>query len=289
MKFTVQTETLSQLREALASKCEGIRFGMEFCEWKIPSLETLKKAHEEVENTGKALTYVVPILSNVGVEKIREHLAYINDFEDVNIVIGDIGVFNLLRDYDGLRIRLGRPRVYIPGRNPWDQITRMPNPSFLARRKVEKIFYQTNLNYRRALEYYRSLGVEGADVDWIPKSFPHYKKIVKNGFRLAVHTYAVPVALTMRCHTARFLGEAEPALCTKPCLTKAFDIKQKELNKSFVLHGNVVFRLVESTRNEIRELQRTGVEEMVLSMGPVSRLSTTEDVDEAIAILSRGA
>jgi len=289
MKFTVHTETQSQLRESLASECDCIRFGMEFCEWKIPTLDTLKKVHEEVKYAGKAFTYVVPILSNEGVEKIREQLAYISDFEDVDVVIGDIGVFNLLRDYDSLRIRLGRPRVYIPSRSPWNQITRMPNPSFLARRKVEKIFYQTNLNYGRALDYYRSLGVEGADVDWIPKSFRHYKKIVRNGFRLAVHTYAVPVAITMRCHTARFIGESKPALCTKPCLTKAFDIKQKELNKSFVLHGNVVFRLVESSRNEIRELHRTGVEEMVLLMGPVSRLSKAKDIDEAIATLSRGA
>jgi len=165
----------------------------------------------------------------------------------------------------------------------------MPNPSFFARRKVEKIFYQTNLNYGRALEYYRSLGVEGADVDWIPESFPHYRKIVRNGFRLAIHTYAVPAAVTMRCHTARFLGEAEPALCTKPCLGRAFNIHQKELDKGFVLHGNVVFRLVESTRKDVRGLQRIGVDEIVLSMGPVSRLRTTEDLDDAITTLSRGA
>jgi hypothetical protein len=288
MIFTVHAETLSQLGEAIASRCDGVRFGMEFCEWKIPSLEALRKAHAEVTDAGKAFTYVVPILTNEGMERIREHLVYLGDYEGVEVVMGDIGVLNLLQKYDGLTFRLGRPRVYIPGRNPWDQITRMPNPSFFARRKVEKIFYQTNLNYWRALEYYRSLGVKGAEVDWIPKSFPHYKKIVKNGFRLAVHTYAVPVAVTMRCHTARFLGEEEPALCTKPCLNRAFNIHQKELDKSFVLHGNVVFRLVESTRDDLRGLKGTGVEEIVLPMGPLSRLRTTEDLDEAVTTLSRG-
>ena len=289
MKFTVHAETLSQLREALASQCDGVRFGMEFCEWKIPTLDALKRAHAEVMDAGKAFTYVVPILSNEGIEKIRGQLAFLGDYEGVEVVIGDIGALNLLQEYDGLRLRLGRPRVYIPGRSPWDQITRMPNPSFFARRKVEKIFYQTNLNYGRALEYYRSLGVEGADVDWIPKSFPYYKKIVRNGFRLAIHTHAVLSAVTMRCHMARFLGEAEPALCTKPCLSRAFNIHQSELDKGFVLHGNVVFRLVESTRKDVRELQGIGVDEIVLPMGPVSRLRTTRDLDDAITTLSRGA
>jgi hypothetical protein len=286
MKFTVHAETLSQLGEALASRCDGVRFGMEFCEWKLPTLDALKRAYTDVMDAGKAFTYVVPILSNEGIEKIQGQLAFLGDYDGVEVVIGDIGVLNLLQEYDGLRLRLGRPRVYIPGRSPWDQITRMPNPSFFSRRKVEKIFYQTNLNYGRALEYYRSLGVEGADVDWIPKSFPHYKKIVKNGFRLAVHTYALPAAVTMRCHTARFLGEAEPALCTKPCLGRAFNIHQKELDKGFVLHGNVVFRLVESTRKDVRRLHGIGVDEIVLPMGPVSRLRTAGDLDEAITTLS---
>jgi hypothetical protein len=261
---------------------------MEFCEWKIPSLDALKRAHDEVTEVGKAFTYVVPILSNKGIEKTQEHLAYLSDYEGVEVVIGDIGALNLLQGYDGFRIRLGRPRVYIPGRAPWDQITRMPNPSFFSRRKVEKIFYQTNLNYERAIEYYTSLGVEGADVDWIPKSFPHYKKIVRNGFRLALHTYAVPAAVTMRCHTARFLGEAEPALCTKPCIDRAFNIHQRELGKSFVLHGNVVFHLVEPTENDMRRLRGKRVDEIVIPIGPVSLLKTRGDLDEAIITLSRG-
>ena len=288
MKFTVQTETLSLLREALESQCDRVRFGPEFCEWKIPNLELLKQAYEEVKEAGKPFTYVSPIVSNQGIEKISEHLAFLRDLEGVEVIIGDIGVLNLLQDYGGLQLRLGRPRVYIPARSPWSQITRMPDPSFFTRLKVEKIFYQTSLNYARSLEYYKSLGVMGADVDWIPKGFPHYKKIIRNGFKLAVHAYAIPVAITMRCHMARFLGEVEPALCTTPCLSKAFNIRQKELERDFILHGNVVFRSVESQQRDVRQLKRMGVDELILSMGPVSKLLTTKDLNEAIAALSRG-
>jgi hypothetical protein len=288
MKFTVHTETLNHLKEALKSQCDGIRFGAEFCEWKIPSLEALKEANEAVKDSGKTFTYTTPILSNVGVDKIRDQLTYLRGQDDLEVVIGDIGTLNLLQEHDDLQLHLGRPRVYMPGRSPWDQITRMSNPSFFARRKVEKIFYQTSLNYGRAIEYYKSLGVEGADVDWIPKSFPYFKKIIKNGFKLAVHTYAVPVSVTMRCHMARFIGEREPALCSKPCINNAFNIEQKELEKSFVLNGNVVFRLVQSRDIDVKTLRRMGVEEMIIPMGPVSKLKMTEEVNEAITRLSNG-
>ncbi len=287
MKFTVHTESLGHLMEALESWCDGIRFGAEFCEWKIPSLRALKEAHESVRDSGKAFTYVTPILTNAGANKIRDQLDYLRGLEDIEVVIGDIGALNMLQGHD-LHLRLGRPRVYIPARSPWDQITRLPDPSFFARRKVEKIFYQTSLNYGRALEYYRSLGVEGADVDWIPKSFPHLKKVTKKGFRLAMNTYAVPVSVTLRCHMARFIGETEPARCSIPCSDSAYDIKQPELGKSFVLHGNVVYRLVDHQRNDVKKLRKNGVEEIVIPMGSVSKISTAEEIDDAITKLSSG-
>jgi len=286
MKYTVHAETLTALREALASGCTGVRFGTEFCEWKIPSQEHLQQAYEEAEEAGKDFTYVVPILSNPGIEKIVEQLDFLGELGGAEVVVGDLGALNLLHGHEGVKPRLGRPRVYIPARSPWSQITRMPDPSFFARRRVEKLFYQTSLNYVRSLEYYRSLGIIGADVDWIPKCFPNYKKITRNGLKLAVHSHAIPVAVTMRCHMARFLGEEEPTLCSKPCLSKAFKIKQKELEKTFTLNGNVVYRQVESTQKEMNQLRRMGVDEVVLSIGLVSNLFTKNDIDDAMATLS---
>ncbi len=288
MKYTVHAETLTALREALASGCTGVRFGPEFCEWKIPSQEHLRQAYEEAKDAGKDFTYVLPILSNPGIEKMVEQLGFLGKLGGVEVVVGDLGALNLLRGQEGVKPRLGRPRVYIPARSPWSQITRMPDPGFFTRRRVEKLFYQTSLNYVRSLEYFKSLGVMGADVDWIPKCFPSYKKIIRSGLKLAVHSHAIPVAVTMRCHMARFLGEEEPALCSKPCLTKAFMIKQKELEKTFTLHGNVVFRLVESSQRETKQLTRMGVDEVVIPMGPVSNLFTRNDLDEAVATLSGG-
>jgi len=288
MRFTLHSESSNLLKEALESNCDGISFGAEFCEWKIPTLEVLKLAYKATKEAGKTFTYVTPILSNEGVKKLSKQLAFLKDIGDAEVIIGDLGLLNLLKDYPGLKLRLGRPRVYIPARCPWGQITRMPNPSLLTSLNVEKIFYQTSLNYLRTLEFYKNYGIFGADVDWIPKVFQHYKTIIKNGFNLSVHTHAIPVAITMKCHTARFLNEVGPALCTKPCLGKAFTIKQREVQRSYVLHGNVVFRLVESPQREVSELRKTGIEEMVIPMGSVSGLMTKKSLDDVITILSDG-
>jgi hypothetical protein len=289
MRFSVQTESPTLLGEALASGCQGIRFGPEFCESKIPRLETLKKALEETEKKGKSFSYVTPLLTNVGVEELQKHFDYLEGLGDMDVVAGDLGALRLLQDYKDLHPRLGRPRVYMPARSPWPQITRMPDPSYLTRRRVEGIFYQTGLNYRRSLDFYRTCGVVGADIDWVPKSFPYFRQVAEAGFKLAVYTYAVPVTITGRCHTARFLGEKDPALCTQPCLGKAFTLKQREIGMSFMLQGNVLFRLVEHHKKDMKELLKMRVDEIVLPMGPVSKLKTAKDVDQAIAAFSARA
>ena len=44
MKYSVQTDNVRAVREALGSNCDRIRFGSEFCEWKIPSLKEMLEA-----------------------------------------------------------------------------------------------------------------------------------------------------------------------------------------------------------------------------------------------------
>lgn len=288
MMFTVYTESQELLQQAVISKCDGIRFGSEFCEWKLPSLQELEHAYDEVQKSEKHFIYVTPPCSNASIPKIRNHLARLNELGKIPVVVGDLGTLNILRNYPNLRPRLGRPRVYIPARCPWAQITRMPDPSFFTRRRVERIFYQTSLNYQRAREYYHNMGVHAVEVDWIPKCFPHFKPIMKNGFRLSVHTYGIPVAVTMRCHTARFLDETNPQYCTQPCQHQAFNIQQNELEQAFILHGNVVYRPVFHQPKDLKRLQKMGVEELVIPLGPLSTVSTTQEIDQTLTALTRG-
>jgi hypothetical protein len=288
MNAIVQTETLSLLKEAVKSNCKGIRFGPEFCEFKMPEKGFLEKAYDITIDEGKTFAYNVPLLTQYGIKKIKEQTNFLKNLDKIEIVIGDLGLINLLKDLENVNIRLGRLRVYIPGRCPWKQITREANPSFFSKRRVEKLFYQTNLNYIRTLDFYKNLGITCADVDWIPKCFSNYGNIVKKGFNLSIHTHSIPVAVTMKCHTARFLGESSTESCTKPCFDNFFEIRQKDLGENFLLDGNVVYRGVNPTFKEIKKLKRNGIDDIVISLGHISNLFKSREIDEVINNLMHG-
>ena len=74
MEFSVQTDNLKSLQEAVNSKCSDIRFGSEFCEYKIPRLEELQKAYQTVCESNKTFTYVTPRLSNAGIKLLIKQL-----------------------------------------------------------------------------------------------------------------------------------------------------------------------------------------------------------------------
>jgi hypothetical protein len=278
MKVAVQTESLEPYKEAVLSDCEKMRFGPEFCDLKIPDLKTLRLAHKLAEDAGKEFAYVTPPISNPNLEKIRGSLSFLDKLGSIEVIVNDLGVLRLLKKYQHLEPHLGRLRVYIPGRCPWSQITRMPNISYFSRKRVEQIFYQTALNYEPTIKFYKEMGVQAADVDWIPQSFKHYKELVEHGVNLSVHTHLVPAALTRKCHTARLLGEGSLDSCSKPCHTGAYEMKNEALKVELFLQGNGVFRITEPTKKEADQLGKIGVSELVLTMRPVTGIQTAEDI-----------
>lgn len=288
MKFIVQTDNLSMIKEAAGSDCDGLRFGPEFCEWKIPSLSELEKAYELASEGGKDFTYVTPRVSEGSLKKIRENLDFLNGKGKIEIVINDLGVLNILGSYPELRPHLGRELVYAPARCPWLSMGSRElgrNPLLISwkirMRNVEKLYSQTSLNYAPTIRFFKGYGVQGIDVDWIDRCFPYYVFLVKNGLNLSVYLHMVPVTLTRKCHTARFLGERAPESCTKPCDTRAFLLKH-EGGLEFFLHGNVVFRPVQPTQGDTRRLVKSGVTEFVVAMNPIMKISSQQKIDELI-------
>jgi hypothetical protein len=73
-----------------------------------------------------------------------------------------------------------------------------------------------------------------------------------------------------------------------PCRQKVFTLNQKQLQKSFIVNGHVVYRLVEPTKKEKRQLNRTGIKKTVILLGPVSKINSTKDLDRAITSLLSG-
>jgi hypothetical protein len=144
-----------------------------------------------------------------------------------------------LNGLPSLKLALGRQLVYTPSRCPWNQITEQ-SVNIFTKRKVSQIFYQTALNYQPTIDFYRGLGAIGADVDWIPEMFSNLNFLIRNGLPVSVHMHSIPVAITRKCHMARFLGEEDLDRCSRPCHTKAYSMENEYLGIDMVVLGNTV-------------------------------------------------
>lgn len=287
MKISVQADRLDMLEEITKSNCDGVRFGSDFCEWKIPSLESLKKAYGLVQEGGKDFAYVTPRLSNSSFNKIPEELAFLNDNSEVNVVINDLGLLDVLEKYPRLKPHLGRRLVFMPARCPWIEDTLKFRARLFERRKLEEIYYQTSLNYVPTINFFKKYGIKGVDVDWIPNSFPYLDLFIKNELTVSVHMHLIPVTITRRCHTARFLSEKEPQTCSKPCNKRAFLLKQPTLKQELYLHGNAVFRLIQPSPNDVKQLREEGIDELIATMNPITKMDSREKIDAFIQDLRR--
>jgi hypothetical protein len=287
MRFSIQTNSLSQVKEGIKSDCNAVRYGSEFCELNMPNLKLLKKAHELVMKEDKDFLYVTPLFSDSGIEKVRDHLIFLNDTitSEMEIVINDLGMMNLLESYPNLKPHLGRQIIFIPARCPWPQITEK-NVDFFSKRRVSKIFYQTSLNYLPTIDFYRERGINGVDLDWINQCFPYYESLMKSGFNLSIYVNLIFVAVTRKCHTARFLGERNPEECTKSCINSSIMLKRENMNRDLFLWGNSVFRNSERSQKSKKALDKMSISEYVISMNPITQISSKTEIDRLIQELS---
>jgi hypothetical protein len=286
MRLTVHTNDLRSLREALKSRCQGVRLGSEFCEYLLPNLGELREAMGLAREVGKEFTYVTPRLSVAGIEELKQQLALLNDMGEAWIVFNDFGVLNMLEHYPNLHPHLGRLLLLVPARTPW--VTQhMQREDLTVRRRewLRSLFSSTSLNYGATIELYRGFGCERADLDWIPRTFRSLSFLAQKGLHLSVHLQLVPATLTRKCHLARFLGEEDPEECSRPCLDRALLIRNEGFGLELYLHGNAAHQLVEPQPEAVEQLRGVGVADLVLTMNPITKVDSAEEIDSVISRL----
>lgn len=298
VKISVQTDNFESLKEAVESRCSGIRFGSEFCMYNMPSLKMLKEAYDIVRGAGKEFTYITPRLSNMAVRTVEEQLPFLEEKGDAGVVFNDFGALNILRNYPRIRLRLGRQLIRMPARSPWTDriiedglemrtlsgvITVLAKGDFFAKRWYKNMFSYTSLNYSLTREFYQRYGVRDVDIDYVPIVFPQFYRMIEQGFNLSVLLHLVPVTITRRCHTARFVGEKTPYECSKRCYKSAYLLENEVFDLKFYLVGNCVFSLCHPCREDLRKLTEKGVAEFVLTMHPVTGIQNRKEIDDFIS------
>lgn len=285
MHITIQASNIQQLDQALQSSSQTIRFGSEFCMYALPAVDNLENAYNKTQDADKDFVYVTPRLADGALDKIRKQLMILNELGGCQIVANDLGTINVLNKLTSLKPYLGRQLVYTPSRCPWNQITEH-TVSFFTMRRVKQIFYQTALNYEPSIQFFKNLGIEGADVDWIPEIFRNLSFLSKNNLQVSVHLNSIPVAITRKCHMARFLGIENLENCPRPCYTNAYKMNNEFLKTELFLHGNVVSEITNPDTKMARQLNKQGVKDIVITMGPLTKINSHENLDNIIQSIS---
>jgi hypothetical protein len=196
-------------------------------------------------------------------------------------VVNDLGTLNMLKNYKNIRPHLGRQLIRVPARSPWTN-RYIKDGGFRAKKWFNRAFTSTSLNFSLSVDFFKSLSVRNVDLDWIPRIFPSFDFLAKQGLDLSVHLHSVPVTLTRRCHTARFLGEKRPEACSKPCVTEAFHLRNDLYDLEFFLLGNVVFHFEQPSKEDFEKLNKDSVSDLVLTMNPISGIDSRKKVNDFI-------
>lgn len=118
-------------------------FGNEFCEYKIPTIDQLKKFLEISKMEELIPVFVTPVVTDFGIRRISECLNYLNSYEGkISIVVNDFGVMQLLKK----------------GRN---------NFEIIAGRILDKLSHESRASYEELYEYYGEEGIKYATIPGI--------------------------------------------------------------------------------------------------------------------------
>jgi hypothetical protein len=98
MKNSIEKAIFTNHFKDVGDIYQRIYFGNEFCENLIPTLGLMKSWVSFAKLKNKELTFVTPFVTNLGIEKLKYLLAFLNKQKSCEVVFNDWGVFKLIRD-----------------------------------------------------------------------------------------------------------------------------------------------------------------------------------------------
>ena len=239
-------EIVGQIEDSDLDSGVRIGLGSEGCVHKLPSVEDIVRA-ADLDCAG-GVTLVTPITPQKHYDRCVAYLGEIADLgiRDLRIVVNDLGI---LHSCDIASPVAGRGIVHTSEACPWvDHILRDESDY------VRDAYLQTSLNYARTCALFKEMGVEGIEIDLLPRTIAAAKRITMPVY--AHFEYAV-VAYARSCHTARFYQKIPPEcaqFCDSPMeltLREIFDLESlgfappdadvEEVFPTLYLLGNAIY------------------------------------------------
>lgn len=260
MKRFVQCIDCIDLEE-IEDKCilpevSELRYGDEFCFRKCISFAKIDEAFDLAIRYKKSISFIYPRLNDDEMDRVKRQLHKLNEFgESIYIIANDLGIgqYIVSCSLNNLKIVLGRQAISVPMRARPAMPSVMGKDNVIADLADKKLFYLTNVNYKRTLKFLKKMNIYGLEFDYIPKTFPLIKKLQKEGIHAYIHKGNVMVALTRRCHTQRLYGETQD--CNLICKERRLRLFHEVTNELF-MDGNAILAAVPQYDNELKELQK---------------------------------
>lgn len=210
-----------------------LQFGSEFCETLLPNRPALRRAIAAAAACGMAVTLVTPIVSDSGIERVRDLLGELA--ADAEVVANDWGILRLLR-------RERPDLVPVAGRMLCKMIKdpRLPSSEWAR-------LYPHGIHSGPFARVLSRLAVARIEMDVPP--FATKGDFQANAFKLSVHA---PFGFSVKSRACRIgsLGQADADkfatghACRKECLTYVGQLSRPELGGEDLAtfqRGNTVF------------------------------------------------
>lgn len=230
---------------------EYLYFGQEFCEELIPTLKDVTEAISLSRNRNWKFVYVTGPVTENGLKRQIRILNFLNKKkEKIEVVVNDLGILNIMKNYKNIQPILGRMLIKLKKMPRFSK--KMPSPDLdaISIKHHKKIwrnqlsyYRNTNLNIDLYKRHLLGFDINRCEVDMVPRGIDFNSL---DGFLISLYFPWSYVAFGRNCE----IGVLDNPLrkyysisknCSKPCEKYLILLKAKFDTLPIMQSGNAIF------------------------------------------------
>ncbi|MFC1855594.1 hypothetical protein ACFL2A_03515 [Thermodesulfobacteriota bacterium] len=250
MEKAIVVRRLSDLNDS-AKEYDYIYFGVEFCQWLIPSIADLKTVSAFCKENGIGLVLVTPWVTDSGLETAQKLIAkFLEDEDKLEVLVNDFGLLKLINDeFKGkVTVTLGR-LLSNQRRDP-----RTLPLKEVGSTELYKHYQHSSFDYQPFIDYAKTFGVTRVEIDNLEQgvivppdlsgvSFSvHYPYNYITVARNCAFCYDGPAGLSEDTHN-QSTPWANKKGCKKLCIDDdtTLTMKNDEIDEPLYMKGTATF------------------------------------------------
>jgi len=232
MEFGIKINNIEQIKNNLhKDKYKFIYFGNEFCERKIPTLDSIKEVFEYCNSEDKTPVFLTPPLTNNGINQLKKLVPKMQELKkEFEITINDYGILNFLKNYPNIKINYGRVLI---------RMKKGPEIMTGCLDECPKNFKDNSISNKELINYLKSQEIKRFELDIPPQGIN-----LPDRENITLYLGNSLISITRRCvypkcNTENYNYKIEP--CKKECLNQIITKETKFYDRPIFTIGNAEF------------------------------------------------